>query len=50
MGDIRQVTRDNMINDSTSSKSTMSNTEKQYRYKRSVRILENHAVSEKQYK
>jgi len=41
------VTRDNMINDSTSSESTSSDIGKQYQYKRSVRIPENHAFSEK---
>jgi len=49
-GDIRQVTGVNMVNDNTSSKSMSSNIEKLYRYKRSVRIPENHAVSGKQYK
>jgi len=34
-----QVTRDSMVNVSTSSESTSSDTGKQYRYKRSVRIL-----------
>jgi len=49
-GDIRQVIRDNMVNDSISSESMSSGTGKQYQYKISVRILKNHAILEKQYK
>ena len=45
--DIRKVTRNNMVNDRTSSESMTSNKGKQYRYKRSLRIPKNHAVSEK---
>jgi len=50
VGDIKQVTRDIMVNDSISNESMSSDTEKQYRYERLVRILKNHGVSGKQYK
>jgi len=46
-GDIRQEARDNMVNISTSSKSTSSYIGKQYQYKRSIRIPKNHALSGK---
>jgi len=36
--DIKQVTRDSMVNDSTSSENISSDTEKQYRYKRLAQI------------
>jgi len=46
-GDIRQELRDNTVNVSTTSESASSDTGKQYRHKRSKRILKNYAVLEK---